>query len=92
MIGLAMVHTAILERHESDNYNGTVSYKEPETIKCYKEEKFQRIVSTRGEDVISSSHYYTIEKISTDDAIDGKPVLSVDSYNMLGCKYYRSYV
>lgn len=92
MIGLALQHKMSLERWIEDEYDGNENFSGPETVKCYKESKTTKIVSSTGSEVVSKANYFTLEKITERDRIDGFDVLSVEEYDMIGCKYYRSYV
>ena len=92
MIELAFVHTLTLERFIKNNYDGTVVYEPAQTVKCYKEDKLTKVISSTGEQVTSKSSYYTTKKIGEHDKIDGNPILTIEHLNMLGESYYRSYV
>lgn len=91
MIEFAFNDTIQLERFVKDNYDGTQYFEEPVTLRCYKEKKTNKVVTSTGEEVYSGSNYFTREKINERDRIDGHDVLSVEEFKALSCKYYRSY-
>ena len=92
MIGLALQHSMSLEKWISDEYDGNEHFETPKAIKCYKESKITKVITPTGAEVISKSNYFSQDKVTERDRIDGFDVLSVEEYDMLGCKYYRSYV
>ena len=92
MIELAMVHTLELEKWIRNNYDGTKQFEPKQVVKCYKEDKINKVITKTGEEVISKSNYYTTKKIGENDRIDNYDVISIEKYNILGVKYYRSYV
>lgn len=92
MIGLALKHKMSLEKWIKDEYDGDIQFSPVKIVKCYKEVKITKVVTPTGEEVVSKSNYFSIDKVSERDRIDGNDVLSVEEFDMLGCKYYRSYV
>ena len=92
MIGLALQHSMSLEKWIEDEYDGNEHFETPKTVKCYKESKITKVITSTGAEVISKSNYFSQDEITERDRIDGFDVLSVEEYNMLGCKYYRSFV
>ena len=92
MIELAMVHTLELEKWIRNNYDGTKQFEPKKVVKCYKEDKTNKVITKTGEEVVSKSNYYTTKKICENDRIDNNDILSIERYNILGVKYYRSYV
>lgn len=92
MIGLALQHKMSLEKWISDEYDGDENFETPKTVKCYKESKITKVITATGAEVVSKSNYFSLEVVKERDRIDGFDVLSVEEYDMLGCKYYRSYV
>lgn len=91
MIGFALRHSMQLSKYNRTNYDGVYTYDSPITVKCYKEDRIQKVVTSTGEEVTSKSNYFTKEKLNELDLIDGNTILAIESYNMLGCIYYRSY-
>lgn len=92
MIGLALQHKMSLEQWVKDEYDGDETFNTPKTVKCYKESKITKVITSTGSEVVSKANYFSIEKVTERDRIDGSDVLSVEEFDMLGCKYYRSYV
>jgi hypothetical protein len=91
MIELAFNSDLKLTKWLKNNYDGSKQFAKPISVPCYKEEKFNKVLSSTGEEIVSKSNYFTIEKVTTNDLIDGEQVLSVEYFSMLGCSYYRSY-
>ena len=91
MIGFALRHTMLLSKHSETSYDGTYQYDSPKKVKCYKEEKIQKVITSTGEEVTSRSNYCTKVKPDELDLIDGNTILAIEVFDMLGCKYYRSY-
>ena len=92
MIELALVHEMELEKWKKNNYDGTKEFEPKKIVKCYKEDKTNKVITKTGEEVISKSSYYTTKEIGENDRIDNNDVISIEKYNILGIKYYRSYV
>jgi hypothetical protein len=92
MIELAMVHTMELEKWIRNNYDGTKQFEPKIVVKCYKDDKTNKVITKTGEEVVSKSSYYTTKKVEENDRIDNNDILSIERYNILGVKYYRSYV
>ena len=91
MIEIAFNSELSLEKWLKNNYDGSKEFYTPKNIPCYKEEKITKVLSATGEEIVSKSNYFTTQKITTNDLIDGEQVLSVEIFSMLGCSYYRSY-
>lgn len=87
-----MVHTLELEKWIRNNYDGTKQFEPKKVVKCYKEDKTTKVITKTGEEVVSKSNYYTTKEIGENDRIDNNDILSIERYNILGVKYYRSYV
>ena len=92
MIGLALQHKMFLEQFIRDEYDGVEYFNDAKIVKCYKESKITKVVTATGAEVVSKANYFSQDKVTERDRIDGFDVLSVEEYDMLGCKYYRSYV
>lgn len=91
MIGFALRHSMQLSKYNRTNYNGVYTYDSPITVKCYKEDKLTKVITSTGEEVVSKASYFTKIKPNELDLIDGNTILSIEIFDMLGCKYYRSY-
>lgn len=91
MIEIAFNTSLQLKRFVKNNNDGSKVFADPVSIKCYKEIKDTKVLSNAGEEIVSKSNYFTIEKINKNDIIDGNQVLTVEYFSMLGCEYYRSY-
>lgn len=91
LIGLAMKHTVSYEKFKRFDYNGTPEYYEPEQIKCYKEENFQKILSADGEEITSKARFFTKQPVGINDRIDGSTVVNYEHLEF-GCNYYVAYV
>ena len=91
LFGLSMVHTMSYEKFKKYGYDGSMTYMPSKSVKCYKEEKFQKVVSSNGEEVMSKARYYTLTPISVLDRIDGYDIINIEHFNM-GCNYYIVYV
>lgn len=91
MIGFALMHTLKLSKYKNTNYNGTYDHYDPITVKCYKEERVQKVMTSNGDEVTSKASYYTQTRPDEKDLINGNTILAIEDYDMLGCKYYRSY-
>lgn len=92
IVEIAFVHTLSLERFKKNNYDGSKQFYKPEIIKCYREDKSKKVITKTGEEVVSGTSYFTTTPVGDQDKIDGLDVVSIETYNMLGIKYYRSYV
>ncbi len=88
---LGMVHTMSHEKFKKYAYDGSMTYLPSKISKCYKEEKFQKVVSSKGEEVMSRATYYTEIPVNALDRIDGYDIINVEHLNM-GCNYYIIYV
>ena len=91
ILGIAMIHSMKLERFKRYGYNGTPEYYPAKLVKCYKEDKFQKIVSSNGEEVVSKGRYYTLDKVSPLDRIDGHDLLNAEHFDFV-TSYYVAYV
>lgn len=91
MIDLAFNSTLRLERFIKNNNDGSKNFDTPVNISCYKEDKITKVLTSNGEEIMSKSNYFTIDKIGENDIIDGNQVLTIEHFNMLGCEFYRSY-
>lgn len=91
MIGFALKHKCMLSKYKDVNYDGTYTHSSPIQVKCYREDKLTKVVTSNGEEVMSKTNYFTTQPIGPLDLIDGNTILSIETYDMLNCKYYRSY-
>ena len=91
MIGFALRHIMLLSKHNDTKYDGTYQYLEPKKVKCYKDEKIQKVITSTGEEVTSKANYFSKVRPDELDLIDNNTILAIEVFDMLGCKYYRSY-
>lgn len=91
LFDIAMIHSMSLERFKKYDYNGSAKYYKPEVVDCYKEDKFQKILNANGEEVTSRGRYYTAEKVTALDRIDGYDILNYEHFDF-GGGYYIAYV
>lgn len=92
MIDFAFVHSLKLSRFKKNNYDGTKEFYSDVIVKCYKEDKTTKVITRTGEEVLSKTNYFTTKEIGENDRIDGNDVISIEKFNIMGVKYYRSYV
>lgn len=92
LFGLALIHKASYEKFKRFDYNGTPEYYGPEQIKCYKEDKFAKILSADGEEITSEARFFTKEPVAVNDKLNGKTVANIEHLDFVGCSYYVAYV
>ena len=73
------------------NYDGVYTHAKPITIKCYKEDRIQKVITSTGEEVTSKANYFSKIRPNELDLIDNNTILAIEVFDMLGCEYYRSY-
>lgn len=91
LIGLAMIHTMKYEKFKRYKFDGTPEYYPAQTLKCYKEEKFAKVISANGEEVTSKGRYYTLDKVTALDRIDGYDLINAEHLDFMA-NYYIAYV
>lgn len=91
LLSLGMVHSMTFEKFKRYSFDGTPEYYMPRKVKCYKEEKFAKVISANGEEVTSKGRYYTLEPVTALDRIDGTELINAEHLDFMA-NYYIAYV